>query len=61
MLQVAEQVCSAVQRRAQELCDSTPHPSQLQDRIGVDLYASTTAARARSMGAIKQEKIDRAR
>lgn len=50
-----------MEERAATMAASVRDPSELEDRIGVDLYAFTTAARAKSMWVIKQEKIDKAR
>lgn len=54
-------MCAAVEQRAQQVRESVKDPAELEDRVGVDLTASTTAARAKSMWVIKQEKIARAR
>lgn len=57
----AEEASSAAEAAATAAKASLKDESELTDRVGVDLYATTTAARARSMISIKQGKIEKAR
>ncbi|PRW59277.1 dynein heavy chain [Chlorella sorokiniana] len=59
LARVAEGVCASVEAAAEEAL-ATVQPHELSDRIGVDLYAASTKAKARSMQAIKHDKVTRA-
>lgn len=58
---VLERVCKEVSRQAKLYKESVRDEAELNDTIGVNLYAQTSAERARSMVAIKEEKMERAR
>lgn len=58
---VLERVCKEVSRQAKLYKESVRDEAELNDTIGVNLYAQTSAERARSMVAIKEEKVERAR
>ncbi|KAI3438537.1 hypothetical protein D9Q98_000965 [Chlorella vulgaris] len=59
LVEAAQAACVAVEAEA-ELMLASVRPCELHDRIGVELYAATNGARARSMQAIRQEKEERA-
>ncbi|KAL4425882.1 hypothetical protein ABPG75_009898 [Micractinium tetrahymenae] len=59
LVRAAEAAAQQVEAEAAEF-ERTVQPSELTDRIGVDLHAATSKARARSMQQIKLDKIERA-
>eukprot|EP00887_Chlorella_sp_A99_P007672 scaffold20.g7672.t1 len=60
-VRAAEAACAAAEAAAAAARASIADESELTDRIGVDLYAATTAARAKSMWTIRCEKAAKAR
>jgi hypothetical protein len=59
--QVLETVCCEVQKQARLYQESIRDVSELEDTTGVELLQGRTAGKARSMVAIKKEKIDRSK
>ena len=61
LLQVVEKVCKAAQKQARIYQESIRDMSELEDTTGVELYQGRDSGKARSMIAIKTEKIERAK
>ncbi|KAK9828903.1 hypothetical protein WJX72_002692 [[Myrmecia] bisecta] len=59
--QVVEKVCKEAQKQARIYQESIRDVHELEDTTGVELYQGRDAGKARSMIAIKSEKLERAR
>lgn len=60
-LQIVERVCKEAQKQARIYQESIRDMAELEDTTGVELFQGRDSGKARSMMAIKAEKIQRAK
>ena len=60
-LQIVEKVCKEAQKQARIYQESIRDMAELDDTTGVELFQGRDSGKARSMMAIKAEKIQRAK
>lgn len=60
-MQIVERVCKEAQKQARIYQESIRDIAELEDTTGVELFQGRDSGKARSMMAIKAEKIQRAK